>query len=825
MNEGYRFGRLALNLASRVDSPKLKVRTRMVVDFFIRPWKEHYRDLAGAFFDLYRQALESGNPEDAALSAYIYCTGSFRLGHDLRSLDGEMRAYGDSIRRLRQESALRLLSAYHQATRNLLGDADDQCELVGDVYNEKEMLPVHMEAGDSSAICVTYLNKLHVCYLFQDFEQALECADLADQYLHGVRGTPAVPVFYLYDSLARLALYDRAPPRDRALILGRVASNQRKMKKWAVHGPMNFAHKYWLVEAERNRVLGRDSRAVRCYDRAILLAREHQYMNEEALAYERAALFYLKRGRVVVAAAHLLDACYCYERWGATAKVRQLQKKYRELTESPAAQAWSIAAFTTMPQSSIPGTTDGTVEGFDLASVMDASRTISGEIVFKNLLVQLLRILMNKAGAQRGALIVKTNGGLSIEALGSVDEAAEYKLRSIPLTNSEHIPLKLVQRVFQTRETILLNDAPNEHYLIGQAYVERNHPKSLLCTPLVYHGQISAALYLENNLTSGAFSPDRLEILSLLGSQAAVSLENARLYDLLERRVAERTGELEKTNRDLKAEIVERERAQRALDEARMVAEEANRAKSDFLAAMSHELRTPLNAIIGFSELLETRYFGELNDDQSLYVRQIVTSGKHLLQLINDVLDLAKIEAGKLTLHLSAVSITNLLENSLSLFEDLAVKHGLELESRFEEELTDLEIQADEVKIKQIMYNLLSNAVKYTPPGGSVTVRAGHHEKGILISVIDTGVGIDPGDAERVFRAFEKADPSVSGKQIGTGIGLTLTRRLVEAHGGRIWLESQGTGKGSTFSFVIPEITQQTMQPGQTGVSGNDLPE
>ncbi len=813
IERGYRFGMMALKLADRFDAPKLNVRTRMVVDFFIRPWKEHYRNVADSFEGLYRQALESGNPEDAALSAYMWCTGSFRLGNDLRTLNQEMTAFSDSIRRLKQESALGLLTPYHQAVRNLMGEVDDPCKLKGDIFNEFDSLPVHMESGDDSAVCVTYLNKLFVCYVFGDYAMARQCADLTRRYLHGVRGSPAVPVFYLYDSLSQLSQYESATRKEQKHIARRVASNQRMMKKWAVHGPMNFDHKCYLVEAERNRIRGRDSEAIVCFNRAIEEARENHYMNEEALAYERAALFYLDRGRVTVAAAHMLDACYCYERWGALAKVRQLRRQYPHLTGPSGSKAGSLAAFTAPHPSTTPGPTSNTGEALDLASIMMASRVISGEIVLNRLLVQLLKIVMDNAGAQRGALIMEANGAISVEASGSAGQPDDFNVRSVPLESSEDVPQTLIERVFRTRESLLLDDATAEHHLMDEAYLNRHNPKSVLCIPLVYHGEISALLYLENNLASGSFTAERLEILSLLASQAAVSLENARLYDLLDRRVEERTSELEATNQELKAKMLERERAQSALNDARIAADQANRAKSEFLAAMSHELRTPLNAIIGFSELTESQYFGELNDDQALYVRHICAAGKHLLQLINDVLDLAKIDAGKLELHLSAVPIAVLLEYSLSLIRDQAIKQGLKLNLRLLDNLETLVIQADETKIKQIMLNLLSNSVKFTPKGGSVMVRAGRHEKGILISVTDTGVGIAPGDTERVFRAFEHAISCPSGKQQGTGIGLALTRRLVEKQGGRIWAESEGVGKGSTFSFFIPEVITQTTLP------------
>ena len=239
--------------------------------------------------------------------------------------------------------------------------------------------------------------------------------------------------------------------------------------------------------------------------------------------------------------------------------------------------------------------------------------------------------------------------------------------------------------------------------------------KSVLCAPIVHNGELTAIVYLENNLTMSAFTPDRVEVLRLLGSQAAVSLENARLYENLEQRVAERTEDLEKANLDLKAEIDEKQRAQEAFQEATVTAEKANRAKSEFLANMSHELRTPLNAVIGFSELLEDQSYGPLNDDQLTYVGQIHGAGEHLLQLINDILDLAKVESGKLELQLSPVDIAAQLPNSLAMIKEKAYKHSIRVDLQVSEDLYGLRISADEVKLKQIMFNLLSQCCEIHP--------------------------------------------------------------------------------------------------------------
>jgi signal transduction histidine kinase len=302
-----------------------------------------------------------------------------------------------------------------------------------------------------------------------------------------------------------------------------------------------------------------------------------------------------------------------------------------------------------------------------------------------------------------------------------------------------------------------------------RAVLVRQGYRSLLAVPFLVEERIVGGLVVWRR-EAGNFPDNVVNLLRTFATQSALAIQNARLFE----EIGEKSQQLEV----------------------------ANRHKSEFLANMSHELRTPLNAIIGFSEVLIERMFGELNEKQDEYLRDIFSSGRHLLSLINDILDLSKIEAGKMELELGRFDLPAALENALTLVKGRAGTHGIALGLDVDRRLS--EVVGDERKIKQVLVNLLSNAVKFTPEGGRVEVRAAPADGGVEIAVSDTGIGIAPEDQEAVFEEFRQVGTDYARKREGTGLGLALTKRIIELHGGRIWVKSE-VGKGSTFTFSLPE--------------------
>jgi GAF domain-containing protein len=322
----------------------------------------------------------------------------------------------------------------------------------------------------------------------------------------------------------------------------------------------------------------------------------------------------------------------------------------------------------------------------------------------------------------------------------------------------------------ETRVPVQISDidAPGAYTGRLRAQLDRVGLKALLAVPLLREDRVLGALLVARK-TPGEFPPGTVELLGTLAAQSALAIHNARLF-----------REIEEKGRELA---------------------QANQHKSEFLANMSHELRTPLNAVIGFSEVLGEEMFGELNEKQAEYVDDIHTSGRHLLSLINDILDLAKVEAGRMELDVTTFAIREALGNALTLVSERAARGGITIESEIDESLADM--TGDERKIKQILLNLLSNAVKFTPEGGRVTLTASGTESALVIAVRDTGVGISAEDQERIFEEFRQVGTDYARKVEGTGLGLTLTRRFVELHGGEIVVDSE-LGAGSEFRITLP---------------------
>jgi len=402
-----------------------------------------------------------------------------------------------------------------------------------------------------------------------------------------------------------------------------------------------------------------------------------------------------------------------------------------------------------------------------LTALGDVGRAVSSSLDLEQVLTTIVSRAVQLSEMDAGAIY-------------EYDEVAEvFSLRATQNLPAEFLeiarPMALRKgegaagRLAVTRAPVQIPDiaAPEAYQSRLRDVLLRLGHRALLAVPLVSEDRIVGGLIV-NRRQPGEFAPEVIDLLRAFATQSALAIQNARLY-----------RELEVKGRELEA---------------------ASRHKSEFLANMSHELRTPLNAVIGFSEVLTDRMFGELNEKQDEYLKDIHASGQHLLSLINDILDLSKIEAGRMELELADFHLPQAIENALVLVRERALRRGITLEQSIDPRLG--EIQGDERKVKQVLLNLLSNAIKFTPEGGKIEVRAVPRDEVIEVSVSDTGVGVAPDDQEAIFEEFRQVGTAAK-KVEGTGLGLALSRKFIELHGGRIWVKSQ-VDAGSAFTFTLP---------------------
>src|SRR5499427_4906980 len=430
----------------------------------------------------------------------------------------------------------------------------------------------------------------------------------------------------------------------------------------------------------------------------------------------------------------------------------------------------------------------------ELSALHAIGLVISSTLDLDRLITLALDAIVRHLGYNRARLFLVDTAKQAL-VQGSIAGASDEirtQLRAI------EIPLRpgggLHAQVALTGEPVLVEDVEQVKDQAYKPMLDLLSPHSLIILPLKLEGRVLGVLSVDNVRTQRPLTVADQHLLTTLTNQLAIAIANASAY-----------RQIEQLNIGLEAKVQERTEAlrlqQQELQQVNTRLEVANRHKSEFLANMSHELRTPLNAIIGFSEVLLEKMFGDVNERQEEYLNDILSSGQHLLSLINDILDLAKVEAGKMELELSMFDLRHVLEGSLVMIKERALAHGLTLSLDMVDDLSV--ITGDERKVKQILFNLLSNAVKFTPDKGKVGIVAKRTDAAVQIAVWDTGVGIAPEDQQRIFEEFQQVGRGLAGKTEGTGLGLALTKRFVELHGGTMWVEST-LGSGSTFTFTLP---------------------
>jgi PAS domain S-box-containing protein len=499
--------------------------------------------------------VETGDFETAGYAAYDVCYNSFFVGEELTQLEQKTATYSKAVDRIRRESPSTWIAVVWQTILNLLDRSLNPSRLIGRVCNEEQALLHALAVKDGTAIQMLYLHKVILCYLFEEYHRAVQTAILARKHFEEVTAIKVLPVFCFYHSLALLSLLLDASNSEKLAWLNCINTNQEKMQKWAKHAPMNYLHEFYLVEAEKARVLGQFPEAEEFYERAIAGAAENEFIQEEALGYELAAKHYLARGRSKIAQTYMKEAHYCYDRWGAKAKVKDLEKRYPQLL-NPSLIRQSNSTLT-------EGTISYSTAAIDLAAVMKAAQALSEIIHLNQLIAKLMQVVIENAGAETGALILLEDGQLTVVAQCSGSKQCDPE--KIAVSDCGTIPVSVIHSVERTQETLVFDDAVSEPSFLTDPYIQNQQTRSLLCMPILKQSQLIGILYLENNLSTGVFTSDRLQVLKLLMAQAAISLENARLYEQLAAYTKTLESKVEARTQTLQQEIAERQQTEAAL--------------------------------------------------------------------------------------------------------------------------------------------------------------------------------------------------------------------------------------------------------------------
>ncbi|MDZ7966131.1 MAG: AAA family ATPase [Nostoc sp. DedSLP03] len=533
---GYEFADLAVQLSYKLNSKSQQCKAQMLFGGWIHVWSKPITGAATINYKGFLAGMKSGNVQFASYNLLGNIFNRLFQGENLITVAEDNEKYQLVVEQIQDErSRVALAGAKFFIAKLALGQASQESDR--SLRETKKIVDRGETSQIRSSICLYYILRMHLSCLTADFEQGCHYFVEAGKILNSIVGFTTYSGYFYYGSLILLNLYSSLSQAEQSHTLEQIRLNQERLKAWSDSCSENFLHKFHLVEAEKARVLGQVLEAEEFYEQAIQGAKDNEYLQEEALAYELAAKHYLARGRKKFAQTYMKEAHYCYKRWGAMAKVKDLETRYRQLFPQS-----SNVVYT--PVRTTAGTASNTSHtALDLATVMKAAQAISSEIELERLLSSLMQILIENAGAQTGCLLLENAGEWAIEAACELNEGeqvyATQVLQSIPMTN--RVPKSIIQYAIRTHESVILSDATREGNFINDPYIRQNQTQSLLCLPLLKQSKLVGVLYLENQIATGAFTPERfsegdatrMQVLHLLSTQAAIAIENAKLYSKL----------------------------------------------------------------------------------------------------------------------------------------------------------------------------------------------------------------------------------------------------------------------------------------------------
>ena len=883
---GFRFGRLGIDLVERQGLDRFKARIYSDFGHLINPWTQHLRD----GIDWVRRALITAQT-NGDLTFASFASNSLTMlllasGEPLDGVQGEAVNGLEYTRRVRFGLFADIMTGQLGLVRALRGLTSDISSFGDEQFDERRFQErLERDPRLAFAACWYWIRKLQARFHANDYSGAVAAADRAQSLMWKSPPFFETAEYHFYAALARAATSDLSPNDAQRPSRDALHAHHLQLETWARHCPENFANRAALVSAEIARIEGREAEAMRLYEQAIRSARDNGFIQNEALANELAANFYAALGFETISHAYLRNARSCYLRWGADGKVRQMDEANPHLRQQ-------------LAQSQPATMIDAAVEQLDVGAVITAAQAVSGEIVLDRLIETLMTIALKNAGAQRGLLILLEGDRPRIEAEGKADQkAVKVTVRREAATPAD-LPESLLRYVVRTGQSVILDDAFAQDPFSTDDYIRRKHARSVLCLPLLKQAKLIGVLYLENNLASHVFTPARISLLELLASQAAISLENARLYGELtmteerwrklfesvpvgvvlvgpDRRYIAANPTFQKmtgyseaelrrlspadiTHEDDQAtteaiitghyggepyrghlvkryrrkdggltwaevdgflapgpessfflagvsvDITERKLAEEALRDARADVERMARLTTmgELTASIAHEINQPLAAIVTQSEAalrFLDRDEPDLDEVQDA-LSSIARDGMRAGEVIRGLRALARKSGPQLT----QLDIDDVVRQVLAIAHGELLRHDVVLRT----ELTagGRLVMGDRVQLQQVLLNLIMNGVEamrgIMERTRELTVSSLAERSGVLVAVKDTGAGLDPAVAERMFQPFFTTKPD------GLGMGLGICRSIIETHGGRLWVSPRDP-HGAEVRFTVPLWVEQ----------------
>lgn len=784
--EAYKLAKFAEAILDSLSMNPQEARTRYVIYGFNIHWTHSIKDTLVGLQLVFRIGLENGDHEYAGYSGAItYPLYSVIAGKNLIKIKQEINNVNSLFKKLKFETGLKYISIVEQIALNLTDANIDNKSSTDPSCDEDSILISIKKSNDYSTLALYYYVKLVVTYSFEDFQSSFHYSAEVKKILIYLAAQALVPEVYFFESLTCIKLLKNNLSSEKNKLLRIIRRNQRKLKKWATNAPMNYLHKFVLVKAEKAALLGKTDKAKKLYIQAISLAEENEFVNDAGLASKLFGTYCIANGEMGLAKIFLNMAYKYFYQWDAKALCKALENKYPDIS------------FEYKDENQQEGSKNSLT--LDFPTLIKASQAISEEIELDHLIKKLIHFVLVHSGAERACLILKQNEELFLEAEGSSNSKLSAPT-AIPLSEAKDkngllvVCPEIIEYVTRSHEDLVIDNATQNGPFTHTEYVLAKRPKSILCTPLINQGKLLGVLYLENNLTTQAFSGELIKIIQLLGTQASISIAKSQAI--------EASFEREKLRLEQERLKMNNQLLEMRSKELKIINEEKDR----FFSVISHDLRGPFNPIIGYSKLLREQCESMKKSQIKEFSEDIYSASVNVLSLLDTLLEWSRLQAGRIIFNPQEISLLEVISRSCSLLIEMAKQKKIKFINKID---SSHKVWADENMLNTIIRNLVSNAIKFTPVEGRITLSSYQRNDFTEIWVEDNGIGMNE-EAQR--KILEKDHFSTQGTQgeSGAGLGLKIVKDFIEQHKGEFWVEST-LGIGTIFKFKIPNKLKQSL--------------